>query len=115
MSNPNKETTQPRGRCIALFSGGLDSILAVLLMLRQNIEVTALTFITHFGCNPDEHSSCGSDPYPVAEKFGFNVTLMHLGQKFVDLVENPKYGYGREMNVCVDCRILMLREAKRLM
>ena len=115
MSISDKKTTQPRGRCIALFSGGLDSALAILLMLHQNIEVTAITFMTHFGCDLGDRSSCGSDPYPAAEKFGFNVKLMHLGQKFVDLVENPKYGYGGEMNICVDCRILMLREAKALM
>jgi tRNA U34 2-thiouridine synthase MnmA/TrmU len=104
-----------RGHCIALFSGGLDSALAILLMLRQDIEVTALTFMTHFGCDLGDRSSCGSNPYPAAEKFGFNVKLMHLGQKFVDIVVNPKYGRGKHMNVCVDCRILMLREAKEFM
>jgi tRNA U34 2-thiouridine synthase MnmA/TrmU len=104
-----------RGHCIALFSGGLDSALAVLLMLQQNIEVTALTFMTHFGCDLGDRSSCGSNPYPVAEKYGFNVKLMHLGQKFVDIVENPKFGHGAHMNPCVDCRILMLTEAKNFM
>ncbi|MEW5797231.1 MAG: hypothetical protein AB1772_12860 [Candidatus Zixiibacteriota bacterium] len=104
-----------RGHAIALFSGGLDSALAILLVLRQNIEVTALTFMTHFGCDLGDRSSCGSNPFPTAEKFGFNVKLMHLGQKFVNIVANPKYGRGKEMNVCVDCRILMLSEARALM
>ncbi len=104
-----------RGHAIALFSGGLDSALAILLMLRQNIEVTALTFMTHFGCDLGDRSSCGSNPYPTAEKFGFNVKLMHLGQKFVEIVEKPKFGRGAHMNVCVDCRILMLTEAKNFM
>jgi len=104
-----------RGHAIALFSGGLDSALAILLMLRQNIEVTALTFMTHFGCDLGDRSSCGSNPYPAAEKYGFNVKLMHLGQKFVDIVEKPKFGRGKNMNVCVDCRILMLSEAKAFM
>jgi tRNA U34 2-thiouridine synthase MnmA/TrmU len=40
---------------------------------------------------------------------------MHLGQKFVNIVENPKFGRGANMNVCVDCRILMLSEAKNFM
>ncbi len=110
----NKDNKK-RAHAIALFSGGLDSALAVLLMLRQNIEVTALTFMTHFGCDLGDRSSCGSNPYPAAEKFGFNVKLMHLGQKFVDIVVNPKYGRGKNMNMCVDCRILMLREARDLM
>jgi len=104
-----------RGHAIALFSGGLDSALAILLILRQEIEVTALTFMTHFGCDLGDRSSCGSNPFPTAEKFGFNVKLMHLGQKFVDIVANPQFGRGREMNVCIDCRILMLREAKAFM
>ncbi len=115
MDTSKEQTAEPRGRCVALFSGGLDSALAILLMLRQNIEVTALTFMTHFGCDLGDRSSCGSDPYPAAEKFGFKVKLMHLGQKFVDLVEDPKYGYGSETNICVDCRLLMLTEAKALM
>ena len=104
-----------RGHAIALFSGGLDSALAILLVLRQDIEVTALTFMTHFGCDLGDRSSCGSNPFPTAEKFGFNVKLMHLGQKFVDIVANPTFGRGKEMNVCIDCRILMLREAKAFM
>ena len=83
MGSSGNQITRPRGRCIALFSGGLDSTLAVLLMLRQEIEVTALTFMTHFGCDLGDRSSCGSNPYPAAEKFGFDVKLMHLGQKFV--------------------------------
>lgn len=97
---------------IALFSGGLDSCLAVLLMLKQNIEVTALTFLMHFGCDAGDHSSCSHDPYPAAKKFGFNVKLMHLGQKFIDIVREPKHGHGKNMNPCVDCRILMLSQAR---
>jgi len=100
---------------VALFSGGLDSALAVLLILKQDIEVTAITFITHFGCDLEDRSGCGSNPFPIAEKYGFDVKLMHLGQKFIDIVEKPKYGYGKNMNPCVDCRILMLREAKIFM
>ena len=105
-----------RPHAIALFSGGLDSALAILLLLKQNIEVTALTFMTHFGCDAtSDRSSCGSNPYPMADKFGFNVKLMHLGQKFVDIVVNPKHGRGANMNVCIDCRMLMINEAARCM
>ncbi|MFQ5498350.1 MAG: hypothetical protein ACE5FH_01645 [Candidatus Zixiibacteriota bacterium] len=104
-----------RGHAVALFSGGLDSALAVLLILQQNIEVTAITFMTHFGCDLGDRSSCGSNPYPTAEKFGFNVKLMHLGQKFVDIVKSPRFGRGKNMNPCTDCRLLMLREAKDFM
>lgn len=103
------------GHAIALYSGGLDSALAILLMLRQNIEVTALTFVTHFSSDLNNRSSNVSTSYRTAEKFGFGVKQIHLGQKFVDIVINPKYGRGKHMNVCIDCRILMLREAREFM
>jgi tRNA U34 2-thiouridine synthase MnmA/TrmU len=102
-------------RAIALFSGGLDSTLAILLMLRQKIEVTAITFLTHFGCDITDRSSCTKDPTSIANRFGFDLKLFHLGEKFIEIVKNPKYGHGRNMNPCIDCRIIMLREAKALM
>src|SRR6266498_5555079 len=102
-------------KAIALLSGGLDSTLAVLAVLNQGIDITAVTFLTHFGCDISDSSSCSKNPFPAAEKFGFKVKLSHLGDKFIELVKNPKHGYGRNMNPCIDCRILMLSEAKELM
>lgn len=102
-------------RALALFSGGLDSTLAILVMMRQGINVTALTFLTHFGCDISDRSSCSKDPFKAAEQFGFPVKLCHLADKFIEIVKNPKYGHGKNMNPCIDCRILMLKEAKELM
>lgn len=102
-------------KVVSLFSGGLDSSLAILLMLKQNIEVHAVMFLTHFGCDIVDRSSCSQDPYPVAEKFGFQVKLCHLGEKFVEIVKNPKFGHGKNMNPCIDCRIMMLNEARHVM
>ncbi|GAB4418927.1 MAG: DUF814 domain-containing protein [Thermodesulfovibrionales bacterium] len=102
-------------KAIALLSGGLDSTLAVLAMLRQGIDITAVTFLTHFGCDISDSSSCSKNPFPAAEKFGFEVKLCHLADKFIEIVKNPKYGHGRNMNPCIDCRILMLKEAVELM
>lgn len=104
-----------KGHAVALFSGGLDSALAVLLILRQNIKVTALTFMTHFGCDITDKSSCAQDSSDMSEKFGFTVKMVHLGHQFVEIVKNPKYGHGKNMNPCIDCRILMLRQAKQFM
>lgn len=102
-------------RAIALFSGGLDSTLAILTMLRQGVEVTAVTFLNHFGCEISDRSSCSKDPFSAAEKFGFEVKLSHLSEKFLEIVKNPRYGHGKNMNPCIDCRILMLKEARELM
>lgn len=102
-------------KAIALLSGGLDSTLAALIVLKQGIEVTAVTFMTHFGCDITDSSSCSSNPFPNSLKFGFDVKLCHLADKFIKIVLNPKFGYGKNMNPCIDCRILMLKEAKALM
>jgi tRNA-specific 2-thiouridylase len=102
-------------KAVALYSGGLDSTLAVLVMLRQGVDVTAITFLNHFGCDISDKSSCSKDPFAASVKFGFKVKLSHLSDKFLEIVKNPKYGHGKNMNPCIDCRILMLKEAKEFM
>ena len=99
-------------KAVALYSGGLDSTLAILVMQKQGIDVTAVTFMNHFGCDISDRSSCSKDHFAASEKFGFQVKLAHLSDKFLEIVKNPKHGHGRNMNPCVDCRILMLKEAK---
>jgi hypothetical protein len=84
-------------------------------MMRCGVEVEAITFLTHVGCDASDKSSCGDDPYPAAEKFGFKVKLAHLGQRYIDIVKNPRYGHGKNMNPCIDCRLVMLDEAKDYM
>jgi tRNA-specific 2-thiouridylase len=102
-------------KAVALFSGGLDSTLAILVMLRQDIKVTAITFLNHFGCDTSDRSSCSKNPFSASEQFGFDVKLSHLSERFLEIVKRPKYGHGKNMNPCIDCRILMLREARQLM
>jgi tRNA-specific 2-thiouridylase len=102
-------------KAIALLSGGLDSTLAVLTIMRQGVDVTAVTFLTHFGCDISDSSSCSRNPFPAAEKFGFQVKLSHLADRFIAVVKNPKHGHGKNMNPCIDCRILMLEEAREFM
>ncbi len=102
-------------KAIALYSGGLDSTLAILVLMRQKIEVTAVTFLTHFGCDISDKSSCSKNPFAASHKFGFEVKLCHLAGKFIEIVKNPKFGHGKNMNPCIDCRILMLKEAKEFM
>lgn len=102
-------------KAVALYSGGLDSTLAILTVLRQGIDVKAVTFLNHFGCDISDKSSCSKDPFSAAEKFGFEVKLCHLADKFIQIVKDPKFGHGKNMNPCMDCRILMLKEAGEFM
>ena len=102
--------TIPR-KAVALLSGGLDSMLAVRVILEQGIPVTAIRYITHFGCDPVSAGSCGHDVEPLVALWGplgLDVKMSHLGQDYIDMVKAPKHGRGRNMNPCVDCRIMML-------
>jgi tRNA U34 2-thiouridine synthase MnmA/TrmU len=102
-------------KAVALYSGGLDSTLAILVMKRHGVDVTAVTFMNHFGCDISDKSSCSKDPFAASVKFGFQVKLAHLSDKFLEIVKKPKHGHGKNMNPCIDCRILMLKEAKEFM
>jgi tRNA U34 2-thiouridine synthase MnmA/TrmU len=102
-------------RAVALFSGGLDSTLAILAVLRQGAEVTALKFITPFDHEVSDRSSFFAVLYHTAEKFGFDVKTFEIPDQFLEIIKKPKFGYGRNMNPCIDCRILMLKAAKDFM
>lgn len=93
-------------RAVALFSGGLDSTLAILVVLGQGVSVKAIKFQTPFDCGVSK------DLVSVAERFGFDVEIRNLGEKFFEVVKDPEHGYGKNMNPCIDCRIMMLREAR---
>ena len=96
-------------RCVALISGGLDSALAAKLMLEQGIEVSGLYLAMSWGCcEKDKAQAC-------AQQLGIPLMVLSVGDAYLDVIRNPKYGYGRGMNPCVDCRIYMFRIAKRYM
>ncbi len=104
-------------RAVALLSGGLDSTLAVKLILEQGIEVFALNFTSPFcTCNSGrKESGCKSGARLVAERFGIPIKVMVKGLDYIELVRNPRYGYGKGINPCVDCRIYMFTHARRYM
>jgi tRNA U34 2-thiouridine synthase MnmA/TrmU len=102
-------------RAVALFSGGLDSALAILTILKQDIEVKALAFLTPFNTTIAGTSLYANNDVSVSKEFGFDFQAIRLTETFIDIVKNPRFGYGKNMNPCIDCRILMLREAKNIM
>ncbi|GMR04288.1 MAG: hypothetical protein BMS9Abin23_0181 [Thermodesulfobacteriota bacterium] len=105
-------------KAVALLSGGLDSTLAVKMMVDQGIEVHALNFTSAFcTCTSSSRKDggCKSESRRVASEFGIPIKVMIKGSDYIDIVRNPDHGYGKGMNPCVDCRIYMFKEAKRYM
>ncbi|MEA2075616.1 MAG: hypothetical protein U9O85_07790 [Euryarchaeota archaeon] len=95
-------------KALALLSGGLDSILATKLILDQGIEVVAVTFILPVAAEKEDYAK------NTAKRFCIPLIRVEVGDEYLDVIRNPKYGYGSGMNPCIDCRIYMLREAKRI-
>lgn len=100
-------------RAIALFSGGLDSILACRLVARQGIEVTAVKFVTPFF---DYHLLHDPDyPSRMKEKFDIVVEVRDVSVDYLALLRSPAHGYGKNFNPCLDCKIFMMTRARELM
>ena len=97
-------------RALALLSGGLDSTLAVKLLLDQGIDVVALKFTSPF-CLCDQNDKCYA--FEVAKRFNIPLKVMNKGKEYLAIVRRPRFGYGSAMNACIDCRIFMLRKAKK--
>jgi len=96
-------------KALALLSGGLDSTLAVKLIADQGIKVEAINFVTPFClCRK---GGCGAAE--VVKKFDIPLKIVSVGKDYLKIVRNPKHGYGRNMNPCIDCRIFMFKKAKR--
>ena len=105
----DQEMAKPKIKALALLSGGLDSTLAVKLILDQGIEVEALNFVSPF-CLCGK-GGCGA--VTTAKQLGVPLKVISVGDEYLRMLRKPKHGYGRNMNPCIDCRILMLKKAKK--
>lgn len=97
------QATPIKTKAIALMSGGLDSTLAAKIVKDQGVEVVGLHLLSPFGCREDVAKS--------TDAVGIPLLFKEKGESYLDLVQNPRYGYGKNMNPCIDCRIFMFQLA----
>jgi hypothetical protein len=92
---------------LGLLSGGLDSSLAILCLQRQNVAVTAIAFVTpFFGAGKARRAAAQLD---------VPLLVRDIGAGHLEMVKNPRYGYGKNMNPCIDCHAMMFRLAGDIM
>jgi tRNA-specific 2-thiouridylase len=91
-------------KAICLFSGGLDSQLAVCLIKDQGIDVVGINFVTPF-FGAEERTR------QAAEDLGIDFHYLDIGPDYMDLLKHPVYGYGKNMNPCIDCHGYMFKRA----
>jgi tRNA U34 2-thiouridine synthase MnmA/TrmU len=88
--------------------------LAIKVILDQGIEIVALNFKSPF-CLCEKSQGCGSSIKKMAGQLGVELKNIYLGQEYLEMIENPKYGYGKNLNPCIDCRIFKFKQAKKIM
>ena len=99
-------------KAIALFSGGLDSVLAMKLIINQGIDVIALNINTGFGSTKDrlEHMQ------NMCKQIGAELRIIDIQSEFLqEVLFDPKHGYGKHFNPCIDCHAKMFAVAKKVM
>lgn len=98
-----------KNKALALFSGGLDSILAVKIIEDLGIKVEGITFTTRFFSRDtlSVHKIIKS-----AEDIGLKLKIVDISKEYLKILKKPRYGYGSGINPCIDCKILMLKKAK---
>ena len=99
---------------VALFSGGLDSILACRLIMDQGIKVKAVRFVTPF-FGYELLSREAEYRQEVADKYGIDVQLRDVSAKYLAMLRKPAHGYGKNFNPCVDCKILIASESRAML
>jgi hypothetical protein len=115
--------TKP-GKAIAMISGGLDSTLALAMIRAQGVEVKAINFYTGFCITETQRRKGGradgtvpqNEALRAAADLEIDIEYVDIsGAAYLDMLLNPKYGYGANANPCVDCRIFMMRKAREIM
>ncbi|MBR8466166.1 argininosuccinate synthase [Campylobacter sp. faydin G-140] len=99
-------------KALALFSGGLDSMLAMKLITDQGVAVTALHIDTGFGVDKDKFDVLARRAALVGAEF----KVVDIRNEYLrDVLFNPKYGYGKQFNPCIDCHGYMFKTALNML
>lgn len=101
-------------KALSLFSGGLDSILATRLVMDQGVEVEAIQFVTPF-FHYDILEDIEAHRQRMLASYGIDVIVEDISPGYLQLLRNPVHGFGKNFNPCIDCKIMMLSRAKKML
>ncbi len=94
-------------KALAIFSGGLDSILAVEIIRKEGIEVDGVYFETPFFPSYRAKES--------AFQIGLNLRIVDITKEMLSIIKKPRFGHGAGLNPCMDCHLLMCQKACEIM
>lgn len=94
---------------LALLSGGLDSLLAIRVIQDQGMSVLGLHYVSPFFGKPWLLKKW-------EKEYGITAQPVDISQEYTDMVlDGPANGYGKYLNPCLDCKIMMLSRTRELM
>jgi len=103
-----------KNKAICLFSGGLDSILAVKILEAQGIETVVVQFVSpFFGEGGDKDTDALVTE--AGRKWGISLRVEDITADYFPMLKAPCHGYGKNFNPCIDCKILMVKKAREIM
>lgn len=111
MNQLNSEQPQEKKqtKAVGLISGGLDSTLAAKVVKDLGVDVHGVYFAMPWGCCDKAMAN------EAAKRIGIKFIVLQLDERYLEIVRNPKHGYGTAMNPCIDCRIHMFSRAAQYM
>jgi len=98
-------------KVLLLFSGGLDSLLSYFILKEADFEVKPVQFYMPFLSIKDKEKYLKR----IKENYSIELTLIDISKEYIKILLNPEYGYGKNLNPCVDCKILFLKKAKEIL
>jgi tRNA U34 2-thiouridine synthase MnmA/TrmU len=98
---------QHKSKCLVLMSGGLDSMLSAKILKEEGIEVTPLCFKSFF------FSSLAAEK--ATKQIGLKLRVEDFSKEHLKMLKNPKHGRGKGVNPCIDCHLLMIKTAGKIM
>jgi len=82
-------------------------MLSAKILKDEGVEVTPVCFLSYFfGC---------ANAKKAAKNVGLKLRVVDFAKEHLKMLKNPKYGRGGAINPCIDCHLLMLKTAKKIM
>jgi len=89
-------------KAVVLYSGGLDSTLALSIVKEWGAQIYPLHI---------SHKFLPAKTLPSIP----GLKVIDMTNELIKIIRTPRFGYGKNLNPCIDCRIMMLKKARQYM